>query len=184
MGKEILVLTGSPRRKGNSDRLADAFIRGAEAAGHHACKFEAAYKNIHGCRGCNMCWSRGNDPCVVKDDFFELALLLEKCILAVFVSPIYFWGYTAQLKAAWDRFYAYGKPEGKKRFTIKESALLLTLGDNEDATYKHAAGTYRDIADYLGWKDLGIIAAKGVNGKSDILKHEALAQAEAFGKSV
>jgi multimeric flavodoxin WrbA len=183
MGKEILVLTGSPRRKGNSDQLADAFIRGAVSAGHTVHKFEAAYKNISGCRGCNMCWSSGIDPCVVKDDFFELAPLLEKCALAVFVSPVYFWGFTAQLKAAWDRFYPYCKPEGKKRFALRESALLLTLGDADDATYQHAAGAYKDIADYLGWKDRGIIAAKGVNGKMDILKSEALAQAEALGKS-
>jgi multimeric flavodoxin WrbA len=184
MGKEILVLTGSPRRKGNSDQLADAFIAGAVSRGHNVHKFEAAYKNIHGCRGCDMCWSVGTDPCVVKDDFYELVPLLESCELAVFVSPIYFWGFTAQLKAAWDRFYAYGKSEGKQRFAVKESALLLTLGDTEDATYQHALGTYRDIAEYLEWKDRGIIVAKGVNRKTDILKHEALAQAENLGKSL
>jgi multimeric flavodoxin WrbA len=184
MGKEILVLTGSPRRKGNSDQLADAFIRGAAAQGHGVHKFEAAYKNISGCRACNMCWSSGTDPCVVKDDFYELAPLLESCETAVFVSPIYFWGFSAQLKAAWDRFYTYCKPEGKKRFAVKESALLLTLGDTEDATWRHAAGTYKDIAEYLGWKDRGIIAAKGVNGKMDILRHEALAQAEELGRGM
>jgi multimeric flavodoxin WrbA len=184
MGKEILVLTGSPRRKGNSDQLADAFIRGAATKGHRVHKFEAAFKNIHGCRGCNMCWSTGTDPCVVKDDFYELVPLLETCGLAVFVSPLYFWGFTAQLKAAWDRFYAYGKAEGKERFAVKESILLLTLGDTEDATYRHAAGTYKDIAEYLGWKDRGIIAAKGVNGKTDILRHEALRQAEILGQSI
>ncbi|GHV02337.1 flavodoxin [Spirochaetia bacterium] len=184
MAKEILVLTGSPRRKGNSDQLADAFIRGAAAAGHNAHKFEAAYKDIHGCRGCNMCWSSGTDPCVVKDDFFQLAPLIESCELAVFVSPLYFGGFTAQLKCAWDRFYAYGRKTGKDRIAIKESALLLTLGDTDDATYKHAVGTYKGISEYLGWKDRGIIVAKGVNGKMDILKHEALGQAEALGKSV
>jgi multimeric flavodoxin WrbA len=93
MGKEILVLTGSPRRKGNSDQLADAFIRGAAEQGHGVHKFEAAYKNISGCRACNMCWSSGTDPCVVKDDFYELAPLLESCETVVFVSPVYSqWG--------------------------------------------------------------------------------------------
>jgi multimeric flavodoxin WrbA len=184
MGKEILVLTGSPRRRGNSDQLADALIRGAEAKGHRAYKFEAAYKNIHGCRGCDMCWSTGTDPCVVKDDFYELAPLLETCGVAVFASPVYFWGFSAQLKAAWDRFYAYVKKEGKERFAIKESILLLSLGDTEDGTFRHAVGTYRDIAGYLGWKDLGVIAAKGVNGKTDILKHGALEKAEILGQSI
>jgi multimeric flavodoxin WrbA len=49
----------------------------------------------------------------IKDDFYELVPLLETCSVVVFVSPLYFWGFTAQLKAAWDRFYAYGKAEGK-----------------------------------------------------------------------
>ncbi|MDR2079100.1 MAG: flavodoxin family protein [Treponema sp.] len=184
MGKEILVLTGSPRRKGNSDRLADAFIEGALSAGHRAHKFEAAYKNIHGCRGCNMCWATGTDPGVVKDDFFELAPLIESCSLAVFVSPLYFWGFSSQLKTAWDRFYAYGRGDGVKRIAIRESALLLTLGDTEDATYRHAVGTYQDIAEYLGWKDRGIIVAKGVNGKTDVTKHPALSQAAELGSSI
>jgi multimeric flavodoxin WrbA len=184
VGKEIVVLTGSPRRKGNSDQLADAFIRGAAGQGHTAHKFEAAYKNISGCRGCNMCWSSGTSPCVVTDDFYELAPLLETCEVAVFVSPVYFWGFTAQLKAAWDRFYPYCKPEGRKRFAVKESALLLTLGDTDDATWRHAAGTYRDVAEYSGWKDRGIIAAGGLRGKMDILKHEALGQAEALGRAL
>jgi multimeric flavodoxin WrbA len=184
MGKEILVLTGSPRRKGNSDKLADAFIAGALSAGHTTHKFEAAYKDIHGCRGCNMCWSVGTDPCVVKDDFFQLAPLIEKCETAVFVSPLYFWGFTAQLKSAWDRFYAYGRGEGKKRIAVKESVLLLTQGSGEDATYEHAVGTYNDIAKYIGWQDRGVIVAKGVNGKTDIQKHEALARAETLGKSI
>jgi multimeric flavodoxin WrbA len=184
MGKEILILTGSPRRKGNSDRLADALIEGALAAGHTPHKFEAAYKNIHGCRACNMCWSTGTDPCVVRDDFYELAPLIEKCSLAVFASPVYFWGFTAQLKAAWDRFYAYCRGEGKKRMAIRESLLLLVLGDTEDATYRHAAGIYKDIAGYLGWRDRGIIVAKGVNGKTDITRHEALLQAAELGRSL
>jgi multimeric flavodoxin WrbA len=184
MAKEILVLTGSPRRKGNSDQMADAFIRGAREKGHTVYKFEAAFKNIHGCRGCNMCWSTGTNPCVVKDDFYELVPLLEKCELTVFVSPLYFWGFSSQLKAAWDRFYPYCKPEGKKRFAVKESALLLTLGDTEDETYKFAAETYKVISEYLGWKDLGIIAAMGVNAKTDIQTHQALVQAEALGKSL
>jgi hypothetical protein len=91
MAKEILVLTGSPRRGGNSDHLADAFIRGAESAGHKAGKFEAAFKDIHGCRGCsrgcNMCWSSGTDPCVVKDDFYQLVPLIESCETADLSVP-------------------------------------------------------------------------------------------------
>lgn len=51
--KNILVLTGSPRKEGNSDLMADAFIKGAKAQGHKITKFEAARKTIDECRACD-----------------------------------------------------------------------------------------------------------------------------------
>jgi multimeric flavodoxin WrbA len=121
---------------------------------------------------------------VVKDDFYQLVPLIESCETAVFVSPVYFWGFSAQLKCAWDRFYAYCRGEGKKRIRIRESALLLSLGDTDEATYRHAEGTYRDIIGYLGWADRGLVVAKGVSRKTDVLRNEALAKAEALGRSI
>jgi multimeric flavodoxin WrbA len=183
MEKNILVLTGSPRKDGNSGRLADAFIRGAQAEGCRIHRFDAAFKKIRGCQGCNQCWS-GPGPCVIQDDFAELSPLLETCSAVVLVSPVYFWGFTAQLKAAWDRFYCYLHGEGKKRFAPGESALLLTLGDRDDTTYRLAAETYRTVARYLGWNDRGVVAAKGLGGKADITGHEALVRAETLGRDM
>jgi hypothetical protein len=73
---------------------------------------------------------------------------------------------------------------GEKRIRIRESALLLSLGDTDDATYRHAEGTYRDIIEYLGWADRGLVVAKGVSRKTDVLRNEALAKAEALGRSI
>lgn len=183
MAKEIVVITGSPRQGGNTDLLVEAFIRGAGAVGHKTYKFAAAHKAVQGCWGCDKCWSAGTEPCVIKDDFYELVPRLETCDGLVLASPVYFWGFTAQIKAVIDRFYAYTKEPGRKRLTVKQSALLLVLGDTADATYKHTLGSYKDIADYMGWTDLGVIIAKGVHGKADIMGHEALIQAEALGKT-
>ena len=58
MSKNILVLTGSPRKNGNSDQLADAFIAGAQRAGHTTVKYTTADKNIKGCIDCKTCFSR------------------------------------------------------------------------------------------------------------------------------
>ena len=64
---KILVLTGSPRKNGNSNTLADNFIKGAKEAGHQVVRFDAAFKNVHPCTGCNACGMNG--PFVFKDDF-------------------------------------------------------------------------------------------------------------------
>ena len=55
---KILVLTGSPRPNGNSNTLADNFIKGAEAAGHKVFRFDAA-DSLHAQLGLLwLAWSR------------------------------------------------------------------------------------------------------------------------------
>ena len=67
----ILVITGSAHKKGTSSCLADAFIKGAEEAGHVVCRFDAALKNVHPCIGCDSC-RKNERVCVFKDDMQEL----------------------------------------------------------------------------------------------------------------
>lgn len=182
MGKQIVVLTGSPRRKGNSDQLANAFIRGAAPQARGIVKFETAFKNIQGCRGCGLCWT-GPRACVIKDDFDELSSLLELSEVIVFSSPLYWGGISAQLKTAWDRFHAYVKPENKKKLAIKESVYMLCGHNDNTAQYEPAVKVYEDIARYMGWDNRGIILAPGVLNKNDI-GESVLARAEALGKSI
>jgi multimeric flavodoxin WrbA len=183
MGKKILVLTGSPRRNGNSDKLADMFIRGAEQAGHSAIKFETAFKNIHGCCGCNKCWS-GPYPCVIRDDFDELYPLLESSEVIVFSSPLYWGGISAQLKTAWDRFHSYVKPENKKKLGIKESLYFICGHAGETTMYETAISIYKGIAVYMGWQDRGSLFVTGVVEKNEIDGNAALVTAENLGKSL
>ncbi|PAV10935.1 hypothetical protein ASJ81_02155 [Methanosarcina spelaei] len=58
MNKNILILTGSPRKNGNSDMLADAFMKGAKEKGHTVNKIEVAKLNVNGCKACIMCWTK------------------------------------------------------------------------------------------------------------------------------
>ena len=46
MSKKVLILSGSPRKGGNSDILCDEFLRGAREAGHQAEKVRPAEKKI------------------------------------------------------------------------------------------------------------------------------------------
>ena len=74
--KHILVIVGSCRKNGNTEQLADAFIRGSQDAGHRVEKVFLGAKKINGCLGCNAC--RYGKPCVQKDDWKEIVPLLEK----------------------------------------------------------------------------------------------------------
>ena len=64
--KKIVVITGSPRRNGNSNAMAEAFIKAAEAKGHSVKRFDAANMKLGGCRACETCFSTGK-PVAGKD---------------------------------------------------------------------------------------------------------------------
>jgi multimeric flavodoxin WrbA len=181
MSKNILVLTGSPRKGGNSDKLADAFIAGAQQAGHTAVRYATADKNLKGCIDCKTCFSKGV-ACSVPDDFNELAPLVEQADMIVLATPLYWFSFPAQLKAAIDKFYAF--LIGNRELKIKECALLVCAGDNDESCFDGVEASYRLIARFLNWKDSGTIFVPGLHGKDDILKTDGLKRAETLGKNI
>lgn len=183
--KNILIITGSARNGGNTELMADAFIKGAEAKGHKVTKFRAGAKNIKGCIGCETCWSKGR-PCSLEDDFSQLGALLEEADMVVFASPLYFFNITAQIKAAIDKLFAYMVPQKQRSLKVKEAALLLCGEATADELYMYdgAVKTYELMVDYLQWQNAGTLIAPGVYDKGDILKTDALDRAEAFGREI
>ena len=101
---KILLITGSPRKNGNSNTLASHFARGAQEAGHELARFDCAFKDVHPCTACNSCGMDG--PCVFQDDFDFVRGHIVQADLVAFASPMYYFGFSAQLKAVIDRFYA------------------------------------------------------------------------------
>ncbi len=181
--KNVLVLTGSPRKNGNSDRMAEAFIKGAVSVGHEAIKFETAAKKIGGCKGCQKCWSN-DQPCVHRDDFDQLAPLLEGADVLVFCTPLYWFTFSAPLKAAIERIYAYLRDNRHRSLKIKESYLFVCGADPQLKIFDGISATYREIVSYLKWTDRGILAVPKVSEVGDIEHTDALFQAEELGKKV
>ena len=181
MKKSILVLTGSPRVGGNSDLLAGAFVKGATGAGHEVIRCEAGRKNIMGCKACDTCYSKGT-PCSFADDFNSIAPLMEKADMIVFVTPLYWFSFSAQLKAAIDKMYSFFI--GGKELKIKESMLLVCGEDDDEAAFDAIINTYKRIACYQKWTDRGHLIVPGVLNKGDILSTEYLAVAEKMGHNI
>lgn len=181
MGKKVLVITASPRRGGNSDTLADAFIASATEAGHEAVKFEAAFKEIGGCIACDKCWSKG-DACVLPDDFHELEPLLESCETLVISTPLYWFSFPEQIKGIIDRLYAYGGTGGPRPLAIRESLLFVCGEGDEPEEYEPLISAYKMTASFLKWINRGILRIGGVAKPGDIGQTEALEQAAEFGK--
>lgn len=102
---KIVLLLGSPNRQGSSRMLAESFRQGAEEAGHTVELIDAAHSNIHPCTGCIRCGYEG--PCSQKDDVDAIRAKILGADMMVFVTPLYYYGMSAQLKAMVDRFCAF-----------------------------------------------------------------------------
>ena len=153
---KILVLTGSPRKNGNSNTLADNFIKGAEEAGHMVERFDAAFKDVHPCIACNKCGMNGT--CVFKDDFEFVRQHIIDADAVVFATPMYYFGISAQLKAVIDRFYAINGQIHRP----KKAVLLMTYADTGAAEAEPIIKHYEVLLNYLGWQNAGTVIASGV----------------------
>lgn len=154
---KIVVLTGSPRRNGNSAYLADQFIKGAQEKGHEIYRFDCAFKQVEPCRACNRCGMDG--PCIFDDDFNELRPHLVEADMVVFATPMYYFGISAQMKKVIDRFYAIN---GKIKGHYKKAAYLMTYANTAKSDAEPMLQHYRTMMDYLGWESVGEVVAPGV----------------------
>lgn len=190
--KNILVVQGGGRAKGNTAQLVESFIKGATEAGHTVEKINLNQTEVKGCIGCNAC--RYGKPCVQKDGFNDLVPKIKAADLIVFASPLLFWTLSSKIKAFIERFYCIAEedpapPLGRyERYPIKDAALLMTSADNYFWTYEQAVSYYQfAIINYIGFQDRGMLLAGGcgdTNGKPQIDKTGYLEKAFEFGKNI
>jgi multimeric flavodoxin WrbA len=179
MGKNVVILSGSPRKGAATDRLVDAFIEGAQAAGNRVDYYRVADLTIGGCRGCGHCFAE-QGVCVQKDDMPPILDKIRKADALVLASPVYFFGVTAQLKLAIDRLYALLK-EGTP---VKRAALLMTCGANTDGAAASSIGMFRQISALQKWEEAGVIIVPRLHTGDDITGREELARAKQLGAEI
>lgn len=177
---KITVITSSPRKHGTSALLADEFIRGAEEAGHNVFRFNAAFEKISPCLGCDHC-SRNDGICIQKDAMEKLNPHLLESDAVVFVTPLYYYGLSAQLKTVIDRFYA---KNDKLLGSGKKAMLLATSYDHNDWTMQALTLHYQTILRYLRWSEAGTLFATGCGSRGDIERSEFPQLAYQMGKGL
>ena len=178
MKKNITVLVGSPRKNGNTEILADAFIGGAGGAGHSVTKITLRGKKISPCVNCDFCLNERR--CAFDDDMTPIYETLIHTDILVFATPVYFYSFPAQLKCVIDRLH---NPV-RESFTVKGSVLLAVCEDDDDATFLPLSGTYGAIINYLGWKNLGSVLIRGVGKKGSVKGNPDLEKAALLGGSL
>lgn len=174
--KKILILSGSPRKDGNSDILCNEFARGAAEAGHAAEIIRVAEKKIGYCRACYAC--RNTGVCVLHDDMAEVLQKIIDADVLVLASPVYFYSIDAQLKALIDRTVARWTEVKNKEFYY-----IVTAADAERTSAETTLACFRGYADCVeGAKEMGIIYGMGTYEKGEVRNTDAMAQAFEAGK--
>lgn len=182
MSKNIVVLNGSPRKKGNTSTLVTEFIRGANESGNDVTEFFLEEMSISGCKGCFGGHSSKECPCVQQDNMNQIYPAIKKCDVVVLASPLYYWNMSGQIRTAMDRLFALEEGDGNLlRGHDRSSALLMAAeghGFDDVVTY------YDHLLEHLKWKNLGHVLAGGNGDVGDINGKIEIAKAYELGRSI
>lgn len=183
MGKNILILNGSPRVKGNTATLVSAFAEGAEAAGHTVSRFDLGTMDIHGCRGCCGGGKSVAHPCVQRDGMDQIYPGYMAADVVVLASPMYYWSITGQLKCAFDRLFAVAELDPNYANPIKDAVLLMAAEGDTEENFAPVRAYYETLLRHMSWRDAGIVYAGGNFHAGDIQgKPEQIEQARRLGE--
>lgn len=177
--KNVLIISTSPRKGGNSESLALEFAKGAEEAGN---KVETVFfreKNIGFCKGCLACTK--TNRCVTKDDAAELVEKMMAADVIAFATPIYYYEMSGQMKTLLDR----GNPMYSADYAFRDIYLLSTAAeDGEDVPKRAVNGLEGWIECFPKARLAGTVFAGGVNAVGDIKGHSAMNEAYEMGKTI
>lgn len=175
----IVVLSGSPRKDGNTALLVQAFVQGAEETNTVEIISVADYK-VNPCTGCNACMQTEKHACVQQDDMAQIFVKIKKADVLVIASPVYFYGISAQLKALIDRFHT------PKRNTlhVRKLALILVGAAELPELFDAIKTQYRLVLNFFHLEDAGMVLVRGAKDKGDVQNGSGLKEAYALGKSI
>ena len=176
---KIVVLEGSPNKNGSSNMLANAFIQGAQEAGHIVEVIDTAHADIHPCTGCIRCGYEG--PCTQKDDMVQIRKSILSADMMVFVTPLYYYGMSAQLKILVDRFCAFNTSIQRK---YMKSAIISAAWNSDGWTFEALESHYKTLVRYLNLKDMGAIWGEGCGTPSMTRGSRYIQKAFELGKNL
>ncbi len=157
-GRQVVILKGSPRKKGNSSVLAEQVAAGAREVGADVESFDLHTLELRPCDACDFCQGAGGGQCTIADDMQMLYPKLQAADAIVIASPIYWFMFSAQTKLCIDRWYALEGPGGSA-LAGKQFGLLLTYGDTDpySSGAVNAIRTFQDMIRYIRAEIVGIV---------------------------
>jgi len=190
MAKKIMVLSGSPRKNGNTNTVTGWFTEGARAAGAEVdfvdiTKLKSTH---HGCIGCLGCQKSDKYECVVKDEVQPVLARIPSADVVVFATPTYFFGPSAQLKSMLDRMYSLlkFKSDGyEHNLGHIKFAVIATGGGGIEPGLKLIDETFGVMAGFSGAEYEALLVPIASMYNDDLKKDGGLRErAKAFGQKL
>ena len=155
MSKKIVVITGSPRKKGNSFAMTEVFIKAAEKKGHTVKRFDAAMMSVSGCHACETCFKEAD--------------------AVVFSMPVYWYTIPSQIKAVIDKLFSFYHAEID--ISGKECAIITCCEEDDKSVMDGIRIPIERSAALLKWKMIGAVMIPAVVNTGDIDKTDGCVQA-------
>lgn len=176
---KIAVITGSPRRDGNSFAMTEAFIAEAERLGNTVERFDAAFLNIGGCHACMTCYKTGR-ACSFDDDFNRIAEAVLAADAVVYTMPVYWYSIPAQIKGVIDRIFSL--VIGGKDIAGKKCGLITCCEEEDMSVMDGVRIPVERSAALLKWEMVGEVLVPGVLNAGDIRNTDGCLQAAALAR--
>ncbi|MGC9324174.1 MAG: flavodoxin family protein [Desulfomonilia bacterium] len=183
--KKVLVILGSPRKKGNSAILAQKIAKGARSAGATVETLYLHGMNIEFCTSCYKCQRPNSKGCVIDDDMQQIYQAMLEADAWVIASPVYWFTMSAQIKIWMDRCLAF-TTYAKDSFTGKRIAIAMSFGGEDpfDSGCVNALRTFQDAYGYVGANIVGIIYGSAMKAGEIRLKDSLMQAAEDLGRKL
>lgn len=174
---KITVITGSPRKGGNTFAMVDAFVKAAQAKGHEVVRFDAAMMKIGGCHACMTCCKTGK-ACSFDDDFNLIAPHILDADAIVYAMPVYWYSIPAQIKGVIDRVFSL--VVGGKNVSGKKCGIITCCEEHDPTVMDGVTLPLKRSFDLLKWNFVGEVCVPGVFNVGDIAGTDGCAQAAAL----
>jgi len=156
--RKVLVIMGSPRKRGNSTILAEQAVKGARRAGAEVEIVRLREVAIKPCLACESCRRKGAKGCVQDDGMTPLYPTLRAADAIVISSPVYWFNMSAQVKLLMDRLYAFGAEKGYA-LEGKSIGIILTYADADpfSSGAVNALRAFQDAFAFIGAPIKGMV---------------------------
>jgi len=187
MSQNILILSGSPKKNGNTAALVEWFTEGARSKSAKVELVHAAFLKYKfpGCTSCRLCQKQEAYGCVIEDDANLVLRKMTAADVIVMATPLYFFSASAQLKVLIDRMfslYKWDNAAGTMNTVLEGKTLVLLASAYEDVGLDALEKPFALTADYTGMKFESLLVPNAGESGEIRKKSGVREKAVAFGK--